>query len=49
MGFGSKIGIDATHKLPGEANTRTWPPLIKMDDATKKRVDQIVRALGRGA
>jgi 4-hydroxy-3-polyprenylbenzoate decarboxylase len=49
MGFGSKIGIDATHKLPGEANTRTWPPPIKMDDATKKRVDQIVRALERGA
>jgi 4-hydroxy-3-polyprenylbenzoate decarboxylase len=49
MGFGSKIGIDATHKLPGEANTRPWPPLIKMDEAMKKRVDQIVRALERGA
>ena len=48
MGFGSKIGIDATHKLPGEANTRTWPPPIKMDEATKKRVDEIVRALERG-
>jgi 4-hydroxy-3-polyprenylbenzoate decarboxylase len=48
MGFGSKIGIDATHKLPGEANTRPWPPLIKMDDATKKRAEQIVRALERG-
>src|SRR5438093_13576193 len=30
MGFGSKMGIDATHKLPGEANTRPWPPIIKM-------------------
>ncbi len=48
MGFGSKIGIDATHKLPGEANTRTWPPTIKMDEATKKRAEQIVRALERG-
>ena len=48
MCFGSKIGIDATHKLPGEANTRTWPPPIKMDEATKKRVDQIVSALERG-
>src|SRR5213594_1384458 len=28
MGFGSKMGIDATHKLPGEANTRLWPPII---------------------
>jgi len=49
MGFGSKIGIDATHKLPGEANTRPWPPIIKMDEATKKRVDQIVGARERGA
>ena len=31
MGFGSKMGIDATHKLPGEANTRPWPPIITMD------------------
>jgi 4-hydroxy-3-polyprenylbenzoate decarboxylase len=41
MGFGSKIGIDATHKISGEANTRPWPPLIKMDEAVKKRIDQI--------
>jgi 4-hydroxy-3-polyprenylbenzoate decarboxylase len=31
IGFGSKMGIDATHKLPGEANTRPWPPIIKSD------------------
>ncbi len=31
VGFGSKLGIDATHKLSGEANCRVWPPLIKMD------------------
>jgi 4-hydroxy-3-polyprenylbenzoate decarboxylase len=49
MGFGSKIGMDATHKLPGEAHARPWPSIIKMDNATKKRVDQIVGALERGA
>lgn len=43
MGFGSKIGIDATHKLKGEANTRPWPPIIQMDDAVKKRVDDLLR------
>jgi 4-hydroxy-3-polyprenylbenzoate decarboxylase len=43
MGFGSKIGIDATHKLKGEANTRPWPPIIRMDDAVKKRVDDLLR------
>jgi 4-hydroxy-3-polyprenylbenzoate decarboxylase len=31
LGFGSKMGIDATHKLPGEANTRPWPPIIKLN------------------
>ncbi len=29
IGFGSKMGIDATHKLPGEANTRPWPPIVE--------------------
>jgi 4-hydroxy-3-polyprenylbenzoate decarboxylase len=32
MGFGSKMGIDATHKLPGEANTRPWPPIIRLKE-----------------
>jgi 4-hydroxy-3-polyprenylbenzoate decarboxylase len=48
LGLGSKMGIDATHKLAGEANTRPWPPVIKMDDAVKKRVGELVRALERG-
>jgi hypothetical protein len=26
----SKLGIDATKKLPGEAFDRPWPPLIKI-------------------
>lgn len=42
MGLGGKIGFDATHKWPGEAATRPWPPIINMDDAVKKRVDQIM-------
>jgi 3-polyprenyl-4-hydroxybenzoate decarboxylase len=28
---GSKLGIDATKKLPGEGFKRPWPPLFKMD------------------
>ena len=43
VGCGSKVGIDATHKLPGEANCRTWPPIIKMDAAVKQRVDDLLR------
>ena len=47
MGFGSKIGIDATHKIKGEANTRPWPPIIKMDEAVKRRVDELLRHVTR--
>ena len=43
MGYGSKLGIDATHKIPGEANTRAWPPLIRMDPAVKQRVDELLK------
>ena len=41
--IGTKLGIDATHKLPGEAGFhRDWPPLIKMDATVKKKVDEIL-------
>ena len=43
IGLGSKIGIDATHKINGETNARTWPPIIKMDQAVKTRVDELLR------
>ena len=43
LGFGSKLGIDATHKLPGEANTRPWPAILKMDDAVQRRVSDLLR------
>jgi 4-hydroxy-3-polyprenylbenzoate decarboxylase len=39
--IGSKLGIDATNKLPGEGSKRPWPPLIKMDAAVKQKIDQI--------
>lgn len=38
MAVGSKLGIDATRKLPGEGFKRPWPPLIKMDDAVRAKV-----------
>ena len=47
LGMGSKIGIDATHKLPGEANTRPWPPVIKMEEAIKRRVDELLKSFSR--
>ena len=30
LATGSKLGFDATRKLPGEGFHRPWPPLIKM-------------------
>ena len=47
MGCGSKIGIDATHKLKGEANTRPWPPVIQMDKAVKQRMNELLRHVTR--
>ena len=38
IGVGTKLGIDATRKLPGEGFHRPWPPLIKMDEAVKARL-----------
>ena len=39
---GSKLGIDATKKIPGEGFKRDWPPLIKMDAAVKVKVEKIL-------
>ena len=36
---GSKLGFDATKKLPGEGFKRPWPPLIKMNAAVRKAID----------
>jgi 4-hydroxy-3-polyprenylbenzoate decarboxylase len=44
-GLGSKMGIDATTKLPPETS-RAWGRKIRMDDATVKRVDQMWAELG---
>jgi len=44
-GLGSKMGIDATNKLPGETS-RPWGQPIVMDPAVKKRIDDIWTQLG---
>lgn len=44
IGIGSKLGIDATKKLPGEGFKRSWPPLIKMDESVRKKVDTLFGA-----
>jgi 4-hydroxy-3-polyprenylbenzoate decarboxylase len=44
--YGSKMGLDATKKLPEEGFTRNWPPLIEMDARTKQWVDSLWPKLG---
>lgn len=44
-GLGSKMGIDATNKWPGETN-REWGSTIKMDANVKARVDALWKDLG---
>ena len=46
LGYGSKMGIDATRKWPGEGFTRDWPDEIKMDAEIIKRVDEKWGELG---
>ena len=44
-GLGSKMGLDATNKWPGETQ-REWGTPIVMDDEVKRRVDDMWGALG---
>jgi len=44
-GLGSKLGIDATNKWPGETN-RKWGTIITMDAQIKARVDELWGKLG---
>ncbi len=44
-GLGSKMGIDATHKWPGETN-REWGTPISMDQSVKDKVDEMWDELG---
>ena len=44
-GLGSKMGLDATNKWPGETS-REWGTPIEMDDEIKRRVDKLWPDLG---
>ena len=44
-GLGSKMGMDATHKWPGETS-REWGTTITMDQAVKDKVDALWDELG---
>ena len=44
-GLGSKMGMDATNKWPGETD-REWGEPIVMDDSVKQQVDEMWHSLG---
>jgi len=43
------MGVDATRKWPEEGFAGRWPDEIKMDDATKRRIDSLWQQLKIGA
>ncbi len=45
-GLGSKLGIDATKKLPEENYGREWPKRVEPDPEVSKRVDELMSKLG---
>jgi 4-hydroxy-3-polyprenylbenzoate decarboxylase len=44
--YGGKMGLDCTRKDPGDGFGRPWPPLIRMSDEVKKKVDAMWARLG---
>ncbi len=46
VNYGSKMGVDATRKWPGEGFTRPWPDVIGMSPDVKVRVDELWKKAG---
>ena len=46
VNYGSKMGVDATRKWPGEGFTRPWPDVIEMSTNVKARVDELWKKAG---
>jgi len=46
VNYGSKMGVDATRKWPGEGFTRPWPDVIEMSPEVKRRVDSLWKKAG---
>jgi 4-hydroxy-3-polyprenylbenzoate decarboxylase len=46
VNYGSKMGVDATRKWPGEGFQRPWPGVIKMSPEVKQRVDELWKRAG---
>ena len=45
--YGSKMGIDATRKWPGEGFTREWPTRLKTTDAASRKADELLKSIAK--
>jgi 4-hydroxy-3-polyprenylbenzoate decarboxylase len=43
IAMGTKLGLDATRKLAGEGFKRPWPPLIRMSDEVRRKIDALFK------
>jgi 4-hydroxy-3-polyprenylbenzoate decarboxylase len=46
VNYGSKMGVDATKKWPGEGFTRPWPDVIRMPEEVRRKVDEMWKRAG---
>jgi 4-hydroxy-3-polyprenylbenzoate decarboxylase len=44
--FGTRLGVDATRKLPEEGHSRPWPEPLEMDEGVRRLVDGRWREYG---
>ena len=45
--YGSKMGIDATRKWPGEGFTREWPTRLTTTDAARRKADDLLKSIAK--
>ncbi len=45
--FGSKMGIDATRKWPGEGFMREWPTRLTTSDAARSKADALLKLIAK--
>jgi len=45
-GYGSKLGIDATKKLPQEQGGREWPEEVEPDPSIEEKAERVLKEIG---
>jgi 4-hydroxy-3-polyprenylbenzoate decarboxylase len=46
--YGSKMGIDATRKWPGEGFAREWPSRLKTSEAASRKAGELLKLIMKG-